>query len=277
MNWLFPKKEKRQIKKIKNYVAGYLKNMTIKPAMESTDNNSWVAIKLGNDLITLGKSMEAIGFIRHEFDELKCSKVSEKDIQRLKDVTEKNEWSENDFKFFGSIVSKTCSKKCLLPYVHRQINWIVVSIYSASYLSAFILMRSVFELMINLLTSKEGEVGTREKINNILILEDGAKKEIKKTWGLLCSWTHPYKKWLTSMCPIYIAHRPLYHSEHFRSSVVFLEKIIDLYLIVCKENFKMDIAAFQKEVEKYSIDLSNYPSFVEMTKLNYPKFLPEEN
>ena len=79
------------------------------------------------------------------------------------------------------------------------------------------------------------------------------------------------------MCPIYIAHRPLYHSEHFQSSVVFLEKIIDLYLIVCKENFKMDIAAFQKEVEKYSIDLSNYPLFVEMTKLNYPKFLPEEN
>jgi len=274
MDWFFPKKEKRRVKKLKNLIAVYLNSLAIKPAMESIDNNPSVAFRLGNILVTLGKSMEIMRSSMHEFNELECSQVPEKDLQRLKDITEKNEWSENDFTFFGNIISKTCSKKCLLPYIHRQINWIAVSICNASYLSALILMRSIFELMINLLASKEKE-GTREKINSILIFGDETKKEVKKTWELLCSWNHPYKKWLKSMCSKYIAHKPLYHPEHFQSSVVFLEKIIDLYLIVCKENFKMNVAVFQKEIEKNLIDLSNYPLFVEMTRLNYPKFLPK--
>jgi len=121
-------------------------------------------------------------------------------------------------------------------------------------------MRSIFELTINLLANNT-EVGMSEKIDNISFFDDNQKRGIKKTWRSLCSWSHPYEKWLKNMCSRYMAHPPLYHPEHFKTSIEFLEEVMDLFLVVCKEHFKMNIKNLGKRIETQWIDLSKFRLF----------------
>ena len=227
--------------------------------MKSVEEDILVGYKLGNVLVLLNASEQSIGNIGYEFSPVQSSDINGGDIQRLKHITEKEECSQCDIDFIGHLTSITCSKKCLLPYIDRQMNWIVVSILCASYLSSIVLMRSIFELLINVSTTQNGSMGTR--IKGISFLDNDEKRAIKRTWDELCSWNHPYKKWLENMCPIYISNKPMYHPKYFEDCVNLLEKIQDLYLVISKEHFKMDIGVFHQQGKEVPIDLSDLPLF----------------
>lgn len=251
---------KKKKEKVKEYVLKYVESQTSNPVVVSFDENPDIAIKLGNLLVAFNACIEAVGNLKYDFCMESSSSISEDDIRRLEILTTKKCLSEDDKVFFGHVISRSCSKVCLIPYISKQINWIVVSILSAHYLSSIILMRSIFELTIDLLADNT-EVGKGKKIDNMSFFDDNQKRDIKKTWRSLCSWSHPYGKWLKNMCSIYMAHPPLYHPEHFRTSIEFLEKVMDLFLVVCKEHFKMNVQDLRKRVETLSIDLSDFGLF----------------
>lgn len=251
--------EEWKVAHLKGLICDYLEGYTSRPAMESIEENIFVAYKLGNILMVLMESNKLIGTMGYDFSAEQSSATSEDDIQRLKEIVEGEECSECDIDFLAGMTGMTCSKKCLLPYIDRQMNWVVISILSASYLSSTILMRSLFEILVNLSTTADEGMG--EKIDNIPFIQKGEGKQIKKMWRQLCSWSHPYKKWLRDICPIYMEHRPIYHPKHFEECVDLLEKVIDLYLVVCKEHFGMDVSLFADAAIKHPIDLSNFPLF----------------
>lgn len=251
---------KKTKEKVKEYVLKYVESQTSNPVVVSFDENPDIAIKLGNLLAAFYACIEAVGNFKYDFSFESSSSISENDIRRLEILTKKDCLSEDDKLFLGKLIPKSCSKTCLIPYISNLMNWIVISILSAQYLSSMILMRSILEITINLLSNKRGGMGT--KIDNISIFNNNQKDNIKKTWKSLCSWGHPYKRWIKNICPIYMAHSPLYHPEHFKASVNFLVKIMDLSLVVCKEHFKMNIQELRKRVETLSIDLSDFRLFI---------------
>lgn len=103
------------------------------------------------------------------------------------------------------------SRKYLLSYLKKEINWVVVSIMSASYASSMVLMRSAFELIIGIASKSTGSMSST--IDSIAFLSDEEKNRVKKLWYRLCAWGHPYGKWIKEICPIYANHEPLYHPK----------------------------------------------------------------
>jgi hypothetical protein len=121
-------------------------------------------------------------------------------------------------------------------------------------------MRSVFELLINLATTQSG--GMSKRVDGVPYLTLDEKRTIKRTWKELCSWGHPYEKWLENICPIYISYKPImYHPKHFEGCVNLLEKIIDIYLVVSKEYFGMDTDRLREKNKGGLIDFSAFPIF----------------
>jgi hypothetical protein len=94
--------------------------------------------------------------------------------------------------------------KRLIPYLFRELNWILISLLSSSYISVHILIRCVFESIIKFLTVNKN-VGMADKIDGISILTDENKKFLKKYWHKLNGWVHPYEHWVKKICPIYHA------------------------------------------------------------------------
>jgi len=257
--------EERQMKKLKKLISDYLKEYTLNPAMKSIEENIFVAYKLGNILTILRASEQSIGSIGFEIKPLQKSDINKKEVEKLEDIVERNEYSKCDIDFLMHMTSKMCSKRCLLPYLDRQVNWIVISIISCSYLSSIIEMRSIFELLINISSTKSNG-SMSEKIDAISFFSLSDKKKIKKIWKDLCSWSHPYGKWLKKMCPIYVSHKPIYHPKHFEDCINLLEKIFDVYLVICKEHFKMDVSVFRNIDDKDTFDFSDFPLFQERVK-----------
>ena len=171
--------ELKKIKeKVKEYISEYVENQTSKPVLASIDESPDVAIKIGNLLVAFNACIKSISNCQYDFSSRTSSSISQNEINRLEILTKKHCFSKDDKIFFGNLVSKSCSKPCLIPYISEQMNWIVVSILSAHYLSSIIIMRSIFELTIDLLANTGG--GMSEKIKNISFLDDNQKKRHKK-------------------------------------------------------------------------------------------------
>lgn len=244
---------------LKGLISDYLENHTLQPAMKSIDENVFVAYRLGVILIALKESERLVGGIGYQFSQEQSLRTSENDIRMLESIVKDKRCSQCEIDFFGKLISTTCSKKCIMPYIQKQVDWIVVSTLSASYLSSMILLRSVFEVLVNLSTTVNE--GMSDRIDHMHFLQNEEKGKIKKIWKELSSWNHPFKKWLSEMCPIYVAHGPVYHQKHFEKCVELLEKIIDIYLIVCGEHFGMDVSLFADAAIEHHIDLSSFPLF----------------
>lgn len=249
----------QKVIELKSLIDDWLKIHTLHPAMKSIDENAFVAYRLGVVLTALKVSERLVGGIGYQFNPEQSLRTSENDIGRLKAIVKDKKCSQCEIDFFGKLVSTTCSKKCLMPYIQRQMDWVIVSIYSASYLSSMILLRSIFEILVNLSTTVSEKMG--DKIDNMRFIQHEERKKIKKIWKELCGWSHPFKRWLSEMCPIYVAHGPVYHQKHFEKCVDLLEKITDLYLIVCCGHFGMDVSLFADAAIEHHIDLSNFPLF----------------
>lgn len=161
----------------------------------------------------------------------------ERRIQVLTDFVE-SEDPETDQEAQGYLKTDN-SQKHLIAYVSREFNWIMVSIMSASYISALVLTRSVFELLIGVATRTKGSMKTR--VNSITFLDASERKQILKLWNRLCGWGHPYGRWVKEICPIYLQHEPLFHSHICGLCLDELCNVVDLYAVTALSKYEIPI------------------------------------
>jgi hypothetical protein len=132
------------------------------------------------------------------------------------------------------------TQKYLLRYVLREFNWIIVSIMSASYISSLVLMRSLFELLINVATRKTGNM--KDRVDSISFLHKDERKEILKLWRRLCAWSHPHGRWIKEVCPFLQQHTPFFHKRLCELCLDELCCLVDIYAVtaLCKYGISID-------------------------------------
>ena len=118
-----------------------------------------------------------------EFDKAYLHKLPRQELEKRIDIYGKfiNSESSNSKKIdkkAHELLKNDSSKKHLLSYLLRELNWVTISILSASYISAHVLLRSSFELLIGIATKVNGKMG--ERIESIEFLSIEEQKIVKK-------------------------------------------------------------------------------------------------
>jgi hypothetical protein len=156
----------------------------------------------------------------------------------------------------NNLIDMLIIDKDFIPYLFREINWILISLLSASYVSVHILIRCVFESIIKFLTINKN-AGMSNKIDGIAVLTDENKMFLKKYWNRLNSWAHPYEHWIKEICPIYISYTPIYHKELFNDCLNDLHILFELLIIISTKIFNVSDEVFKKDNIK-GIELFDY-------------------
>jgi len=235
---------------LKDKINGFLDSYVAKPAMQTVDKE----IEVQQDIaviFSLHKITE--GFILDHGEDYYsgCLDTCNKDqVEEMKQTL-------NDFingepdggvaKKASEIINKFLNKKHLMAYLEREIKWIGISILSASYISPFILIRSVFELLIGISTEKNGSMS--ERIDSITFFKDDEKKNVKKLWNKLNAWAHPYGKWEKEICPIYYSKEPLYHPKIYKECHEYYFALTDIFLVIAVERFKIAALEIKESFE----------------------------
>jgi len=286
--------KKKELKLLAKLVDFYLKEQVITPSHETIEKDVFALDRIGSILIILDESITTILKDGIEFDKDYLRSLPMEDL--IKRIQSNNEEKLNFLK-------EDSSNKIWLSYFKRQMNFIVISILSGSYLAANILMRSNFELLINILSIKrpnkienlelrskinncaslsidekkkiislwekdENYLGMGKKINNIPYFSDTEKRDLKKQWGRLSNWVHFSKDWEKKICPIFLLHKPMYHPALCNDSIEELEGLIDLLLVTAIVKYEVDIKYIQSEAEKFRINLSDFPLVRSRIELN---------
>lgn len=229
--------------KLKGFISDYLKEYVLQPALELTDDPlREVRLSRCNSLNSkIAKQVLETGteYDKESLRTLPSNEIEER-INTLKQAIE-TEASENEIDAAISYLISDSSRKYLFSYLERQLNWVIVEIYSASYISSLIQMRAIFELIIGIVTRTTGGMGDR--IDSISFLKTSEKTIIKKSWGRLCAWGHPYGQWIKEVCPIYVSMKPMHHPQLFDICINELEGIIDFLCVVAIEKFDVDCEA----------------------------------
>ena len=261
--YILSEKEEKEIQNaLIDIIRGYLDTNVTKPTIETLEKDLFVIHKLGTLLISLRLASELINEKGIEFDRDYLQQLPRDEIEKRIDIYENFISSESSNpeeinKEAHELLRNDSSKKHLLAYLLREINWVTISILSASYISAHVLLRSSFELLIGIATNEKGKMG--ERIESIKFLSTDEQQIVKKLWRKLCGWGHPYEKWEKEICPIYVAHEPLYHPRLCKECIEKFEILLGLFLVVALEKFEINKADLTKIIHKYQIDFSKFP------------------
>jgi len=241
---------------------GYLDTNVTTPTVETLNSDIFVIHKLGTLLLSLRMATELINEQGLTFDKSFLQQLPMEEIEKRIVILEKfiNSKADEEQKIHAKaeqLLMLDSSKKHLLAYLSRELNWITISILSASYISALVLLRSAFELLIGIATRINGPIA--ERIESIRFLSVEEQKEIKKLWRKLCGWGHPYQKWEKGICPVFIAHTPVYHPKLCKECIEQFETILGLFLTVALDKFEINRADLRKRADEFNIDLSVIP------------------
>ena len=251
--------EEKAREELQKAIEKYIDRNVKVPAFETIEKDFYAQGKLAEILVILTVTVACIqkqGLdIDKDYAKLLNKQELEKNIEVLEEFIQTGTLSQEAAKIMESF----SSRKYLLAYLLRELNWVAVSVLSASYVSAHIIMRSVFELLVGIATKKTGSMS--ERIKSIPFLSPEEQKEIQKLWGDLCSWSHPYNKWTKEMCPIFVLRGPMYHPVLCKQCLEELEKLLDLLLVVGLEKFEVNREYIVSEVKKHKIDTSNLTFF----------------
>lgn len=250
---------KNKLRELREVIEGYLDNNVKAPAFETIEKDFYAQDKLANILILLSRTVDCIQREGLDFDKDYLKQLPMPEIQERKEILEKFIQTGHLSEKAKGILESGSSRKYLLAYLVRELNWVTISILCASYLSAHIIMRSVYELLIGIATKKNGGMG--ERIGGISFLSPEERKEVHKLWRGLSAWAHPYGKWVKEVCPIFISHKPMYHSRLCRQSLEKLEKLIDLVLVIAIEKFEVNKEDILSKARKFRIDMSSLVLF----------------
>lgn len=249
----------RLYEQLRKVIEEYL-DMNVKvPAFETIEKDFYAQDKLADILILLLAATDSIQKQGLDFDKDYLRQLPKPEIEKRIEVLTKFIQTGNLSQEAKEFLKSGSSRKYLLAYLVRELNWVAISILSASYISAHIIMRSVFESLVEIATRKTGSMSKR--INSISFLSSQEKKEIKKLWKDLCGWVHPFDKWIKKVCPIFVSHRPMYHPELCKKCLEKLEKLIDLLIIVGLEKFEISKKDIFSAVKKYRVNTSNLKLF----------------
>ena len=121
-------------------------------------------------------------------------------------------------------------KEChlFLGYFGKIYQSSLFSLGSTDYLSAIILMRALFELLVGISTDLNGSM--KKRINSIYFFDEQEKKDLTKTWDLLCAWAHPYGKWEKYVCAKAFGTGRVYNPSLFKQSLDYSQNILDFML-----------------------------------------------
>jgi hypothetical protein len=165
----------------------------------------------------------------------------------------------------GENVEAIREKTLLLGYLGKIYQSALLLTGATDYLGAMILLRSIFELLIGIATTKGGSM--RERISSIAYLESEEKQGLQKLWNDLSAWAHPYGKWVKSICPRFYGLGRNYHSPAFSQSLGYSDRILDLMLTITLDHFEIDPESYMDKYRKIItgshslLDISNLPMF----------------
>ncbi|MBW8038953.1 MAG: hypothetical protein FVQ85_03020 [Planctomycetes bacterium] len=247
---------------LRDVVSRYLDENVKIPSLDTVEDDIFGQARLISLLLMVKKLVQITWKHGTDFDEEYLSSLSKNDFEKrikvLDEVINCDDYAQLEeqvnIEELKSILSNGSSRKFLLAYITREINWIGISILSASYISSLILMRSVFELIVVIASRETSKM--KPRIWSITFLEESEKSEIYKLWRRLCAWGHPYGKWLKEVCPVYSAHKPLYHQALFEKCLREFEQIVDLFAVVALVKFEVDLDKYVLMVNELKIDIT---------------------
>lgn len=239
---------------LKKGIGAFLDSRVKKPALDTVDKEFSVQQNIVSILV-ICRNVEML--ILNHGKEFYLSD-SEKTEDSLKDMINiLKQFIENpdgrNSKKADKITKNIINKKKLLAYLVREINWISVSILSASYISANILSRSIFELLIGISTGMTG--GMSDRICSISYLSEEEQQSLKKSWKKLNAWAHPYGKWEKTICPVYYSQTPSYHPTIYKYCFENLALLTDLFLLIAVERFGIQPKEIVDDVKKVKVNL----------------------
>lgn len=153
--------------------------------------------------------------------------------------------------------NRLATRTIYLSYLDQIFHWIAISILSASYLCAFVLLRTLLELLINASAIGTGTMG--EKISSIQAITEKEQRKIKGIWRELSGWAHPYGRWLDQVCPVYASRGPLYFERLAKDSTQKLQFCMDFSIVIAITEFQLDSRAIYQVCEDNSIRTLSFP------------------
>lgn len=239
---------------LKSVIAGYLDLLVQRPAMEAVENDFELQDKLSDILILLKLVQQQV----ISFDPRRLDDVLVKAFEPVKPISEDTLSLNELFRLLPTQTrAKLEARTIYLSYLDQLFNWTVVSILSASYLSAFVLLRTLLELLVN--ASSEDTGGLRKRVAGVPFLEAEERKEIVRNWDELCGWTHPYGRWFNEMCPVYVSLGPRYHSRLAGACLGKLQLCLDFALVIAINQFDMNPDGILKACQEMHASIDSFP------------------
>jgi len=167
--------KERLLNQLCNLVSGYLEDNVTRPSLETIEKDFFAQDRLADLLLVVNLLAELAQKEGIVFDKDFLRGLSKEEIEKRIDVLN-NFIVKQDSKDAAEVVrteealnylDEDSSRRYLLPYLKREINWIIISILSASYVSSLILMRSVFELILGIASKCTGSMTMSDRINSI--------------------------------------------------------------------------------------------------------------
>ena len=162
----------------------------------------------------------------------------------------------------GEKLEAVKEKTIFLGYLGKVYKSALLLIGATDYLGAIILLRSFFELLIEIATTKNGSM--RDRISSITFLDTEEKNRLQKLWNELSAWAHPYGKWIKNICPKLYGCGRHHHEATLSQCLDYSDKILDLLLTITIDHFKLSTDNY---IDKYREILKN-TKMSEISKLN---------
>jgi len=257
--------EHRQlIDQLREVVTTYLRDQVTNPSLETVEQDFHAQDTLASLLLVVQTSSrlvreKGLGFDKHFLASLPREEI-EKRIEALGEFLESGHGcllaGEEDYTEAREYLVSDSSQKHLLAYFGREVNWIVVSVLSASYISSLILMRSAFELLVGIATRKTGAM--KERLATIPFLREEETKTLLKLWYRLCGWGHPYGRWVKEVCPYYVARAPQYHPGLCATCFKELQEIVDFFMVVALEKYEIPVGDLVSELSDHGVSTDGF-------------------
>jgi hypothetical protein len=162
----------------------------------------------------------------------------------------------------GTDIEALKEKGIFLGYLGKIYQSALLLIGATDYIGAIVLMRSIFELLVEISAANKGRM--RDRISSIVYLDDEEKGHLQVLWNELSAWAHPYGKWIKNVCPFFYGCGRLHHEATLTMCLDYSDQILDLLLTITIDLF---ILSADKYENKYR-NILNDTKILDIAKLD---------
>ena len=141
-------------------------------------------------------------------------------------------------------------------YVVNLSNSACLSILGSSYLPAFIVTRSLLELLVGVGASTSGTMS--EKIKRLSMLNDEEQKTVADFWRQLSGWAHPHQRWVKRLLPTRTGDLPDYDHDLLRASLSSLAFCVDLAFAIMFAKFAVSREGVRQYCDSQNVDFRRF-------------------